>query len=132
MSKKIETRKLNNSSWLAQSIQDKMDFAVCGSVKYNNLQTLLVIVQEADDNKNGNIYYTNHNNNRQIVICNIPDLSKHGSDFNQYKMQCRLLGLAESCRDDEGNYIVNVLTTHDLNSATINDISELLYQIGNN
>jgi hypothetical protein len=42
----------------------------------------------------------------------------------------KLRGLAERYKDDNGQYIVCVLTTHDLNSATIKDVSELLYQLG--
>jgi len=73
---------------------------------------------------------TNDNCKRQIIICDIPDLSvKHGSDFNTYGMQCRLRGLAERYKNDDGMYIVIVNTTHDLNSATVNDIEELLYQM---
>jgi hypothetical protein len=45
-------------------------------------------------------------------------------------MQNSLRGLAERYKDDDGNYIVSVLTTHDLNSAIIKDVSELLFQMG--
>jgi hypothetical protein len=44
-------------------------------------------------------------------------------------MQNRLRGLAERYKDDDGMYIVSVSTTHDLNSATIMDIDELMFQI---
>lgn len=33
-------------------------------------------------------------------------------------------------RYDDGNYLASVLTTHDLDSATIKDIGELIYPVG--
>ena len=126
-------RKLKDTSWLAQIIQDKMDieFSKNGaSTRWHCLHTLHVIVNEADDPNNQNIYYDNYNGKRSVVICQIPSLTaKHGTDFDVYGMQCRLRGLSERYKDDDGNYIVSVLTTHDLNSATIKDMSELLYHI---
>lgn len=126
-------RKLEDTSWLAQTIKDKMDveFEKNGcSIKWNCLQTLHIIVNEADDLNNEKIYYRNENCKRQIVICEIPSLIKHGSDFDLNGMQCKLRGLAERYKDDDGQYLVSVLATYDLNSATINDISELMYQMG--
>lgn len=131
--KKQTTRKLEDTSWLAQTIQDKMDSEFGkngGSSRWHCLQTLHVIVNEADDQDNPNIYYNNHNGKNSIVICEIPSLMKYGTDFNRYGMQCKLSGLASRYPDDDGQYLVSVLTTHDLNSATIKDISELMYQLG--
>lgn len=126
-------RKLEGSSWLAQIIQDKMDveFDKNGaSARWHCLHTLHIIVNEADDQDNHKIYYDNYNGRRSIIICEIPSLVlKHGTDFDVYGMQCSLRGLAERYKDDDGMYLVSVLTTHDLNSATIKDISELLYQM---
>jgi len=131
--KKIQTRKLEDTSWLAQTIQDKMDLEFeknNGSSRWNCLHTLHIIVNEADNQENNNIYYETYNGKRSITICEIPSLMKHGTDYNTEGMQARLRGLAERYKDDDGMYIVSVLTTHDLNSATIKDIEELMYQIG--
>ena len=100
------------------------------SNRYQALQTLRVIVNEADNKENDSIYYANYGSKRQIIICEIPSLViKHGTNYDVYGMQCKLRGLAEKYRDDDGNYIVSVLTTNDLNSATVNDLEELLYQM---
>jgi hypothetical protein len=129
-----KVRKLEDTSWLAQIIKDKMDveFDKNGaSARWHCLHTLHIIVNEADDPNVPTIYYDNHNGRRSIVICEIPSLVlKHGSDFDRYGMQNSLRGLAERYKDDDGNYIVSVLTTHDLNSAIIKDVSELLFQMG--
>lgn len=131
--KKIKTRQLEESSWLAQIIRDKQDneFEKNGvSYRFTALQTLRVIVNEADDVNNDKIYYDKLHNKKQIIICEIPSLViKHGTDFDTYGMQCKLRGLAERYKDDDGNYIISILTTHDLNSATINDLEELMYQM---
>ena len=126
-------RKLKDTSWLAQTIQDKMDVEFDknnGSGRWHCLHTLKIIINEADDQNNHNIYYDTYNGKRQIIICEIPSLMKHRTDFDTYGMQCHLRGLAERYKDDDGEYIVSVLTTHDLNSATIKDLEELMYQIG--
>lgn len=130
--KKSTTRKLEETSWLAQIIRDKQDveFDTKGPTpRYFALNTLRVIINEADDKENDKIYYANYNGKRQIIICEIPSLMKHGYDFDTYGMQNKLRGLAERYKDDNGNYIVSVLTTNDLNSATVNDLEELLYQM---
>jgi len=127
-------RKLQDTSWLAQIIQDKMDVEFSqnqASSRWNCLQTLHIIVNAADDANNESIYYDNYSGTKSIVICEIPSLIMlHGTDFDTYGMQCKLRGLAERYKDDEGQYIVSVMTTLDLNSATIKDIDELMYQLG--
>lgn len=131
--KKQTMRKLEDTSWLAQIIQDKMDveFEKNGaSNRWHALHTFHIIINEADDPNNQNIYYDNYNEKRAIIIREIPSLMKHGTDFDAYGMQCRLRGLAERYKDDDGQYLVSVLTTHDLNSATVKDVSELVYQVG--
>jgi len=131
--KKQTTRKLEDTSWLAQIIRDKMDVEFeknLGSPRYHALQTLHIIVNEADDQDNPNIYYDTYNRKRSITICEIPSLMKHGYDFDTNGMQCKLRGLAERYTDDDGMYIVSVLTTNDLNSAMIKDLEELMYQLG--
>lgn len=131
--KKQTTRKLTDTSWLAQTLSDKMqaEFDKNGnSIRYGCLHTLYCIIREADDAGNSSIYYDNHNGKRQIVICEIPSLvGKWGSDFDKLGMQAKLRGLAERYKDDDGNYIVQVATTHNLNSATINNLAELVYQL---
>ena len=57
---------------------------------------------------------------------------KHGYDFDSYGMQCKLLGLAARYKTSDGSYLVNVLTTHDLNSAVIENVSDLIDQISYN
>jgi len=130
---KIITRKLTDSSWLAQILSDKMqaEFGKNGnSIRYGCLHTLYCLIREADDTENHSIYYDNCNGKRQIIICEIPSLvSKWGTDFDKWGMQAKLRGLAERYTDDDGNYLVHVLTTHDLNSATVSDLSELVYQL---
>lgn len=131
--KKLKVRELCDTSWLAQIIRDKMDVEFNNngiSTKYLCLQVLHIIVNEADDPNNKNIYYDNYNGKRQIIICDIPSMTlEHGADFSKEGMQNKLRGLAEKYKDDDGQYIVSVLTTHDLNSAKINDVSELMFQI---
>jgi len=131
--KKIATRKLEETSWLAQIIADRMavESEANGlTTKWNCLLTLLYVVREADDPENDRIYYANSNGQRQILIASIPSLMQYGMDFDRDGMQAKLRGMAERYRDDDGNYIVSVMTTHDLNSAIIRDIGELLYQMG--
>jgi hypothetical protein len=129
--KKTTTRKLEESSWLAQIIKDKMNIesekmGAWASSYWNNLNTLLVMVREADNKENDNIYYDNGG----IVICNIPNLEiEYGTDFDTYGMQCKLRGMAERYKNDNGNYIVSVLTTNDLNSCTIKSIDDLMFQM---
>lgn len=126
-------RKLEDTSWLAQIIVDKMrvESDTKGiTTRWHCLNTLHVIVNEADDPDNDNIYYSNYSGKREITICEIPSLMKYGTDFDLSGMQAKLRGLAERYTDDDGMYIVSVLTTHDLNSATIKDVSELLFQLG--
>lgn len=126
-------RKLDDTSWLAQTIADKMEaeFDQNGATpRWNCLHVFHMIANEADDPDNQQIYYEVRDGKRSIVICDIPSLMKHGSDFDREGMRCKLRGLAERYKDDEGMYLVSVLTTHDLNSATFKDVSELLYQMG--
>lgn len=133
--KKIKTRELTDTSWLAQSIKDRMEveFDNNGTTsRYNCLNTLHIIVNAVDDPNNENIYYDDYNGKRSIIIRDIPSMAlEHGLDFNQEGMQNKLRGLAERYTDDDGQYLVSVLTTHDLNSARINDLSELMFQMIN-
>jgi hypothetical protein len=80
--------------------------------------------------ENNQLSYDTYNGKRSITICKIPSLMKHGTNYDTYGMQCKLRGLAERYKDDEGHYLVSVLTTNDLNSATIKDVSELVFQLG--
>lgn len=126
-------RTLEDTSWLAQIIQDKMDVEFDkngGSSRWHCLHIFHIIVNEADDPNNDNIYYSEYNGDKSIVICEIPSMMKHGADFDLDGMQCRLRGLAERYADDDGRYIISILTTNDLNSATIHNVSELMCQLG--
>jgi len=129
-------RKLQDTSWLAQIIQDKMDVEFEKDLfitpRWNCLHTLHIIINEADDPNNKNIYYDDYNGKRSIVIREIPSLAfEQGLDFDREGMQNKLRGLAERYTDDDGQYIVSVLTTNDLNSAIIKDIEELMHQMAN-
>jgi len=132
-SKVTTARKLEETSWLAQIIQDKMDVEsdTNGHTRrWHNLHIFKIIVNAADDPENGTIYYDDYDGKRRIIICDIPSMiAKYGTDFSREGMRSKLLGLQASTTDDEGMYTVNLLITHDLNSATINDISDLLYRI---
>jgi hypothetical protein len=131
--KNKQTRKLEDTSWLAQIIKDKMDVEFAkngGSTRWHCLHTLHIIVNEADDPDNHSIYYDADTYKNVITICQIPSLMKHGTDFDREGMRRKLRWLAERYKDDDGQYLVSVLTTNDLNSATIKDVSELLYQMG--
>lgn len=128
---KIITRKLTDTSWLAQAVQDKMHVEFDknhNSIRYNCLATLHIIINEADDINNKDIYY-NDDYKKQIIIRDIPSLIKYGTDFDREGMQAKLRGLAERYKDDDGMYIVTVATTHDLNYAVIKNLTELLYQM---
>lgn len=131
--KAVATRKLEETSWLAQIITDKMEVESNKNgytARWHCLHTLKIIVNEADNPESKNIHYDRVDGKRQIVICDIPSLMKHGYDFSREGMQNKLRGLAERYKDDDGMYLVSVLTTHDLNSATIKDLEELMYQLG--
>lgn len=134
--KKLKVRELCDTSWLAQIIQDKMDveFNKNGNTsRWSCLHTLHIIVNEADNPDNKNIFYITCNGKKAVIIREIPSLAlEQGLDFDKEGMQNKLRGLAERYKDDDGQYIVSVLTTHDLNSAMIKDISELMFQIGTN
>ena len=78
--------------------------------RWNCCILLHIIVNEADDPNNPNIYYDNYNGKRLIIICDIPSLAlKHGLDFSKEGMQNKLRGLAERYTDDDGQYLVSVL-----------------------
>ena len=128
--KKVKMRTLEETSYLAQGIKDKMKLEFESnkiSIRYTCLETLLLVVREADDKNNENIYYDNYDNKRLIIIRQIQSMMKYGSDFSHEGVANKLRGLAERYKDDEGNYIVSVLTTNDLNSAKIKDVSELMF-----
>lgn len=129
---KIE-KGLNDSSWLAQIIKQRMDveFNTKGdTTRFNCLNTLHAIVNQADDKNNDDIFYDKIGGNNAIVIADIPSLvEKEGLDFDKHGMQSKLRGLAENYKYDDGNYIVSVNTTLGLNSAIIKDISALMFEL---
>lgn len=133
----MATRKLEQGSWLAQSVADMMqaEFEVNGiSSRWLCLQVFFLVVSAADDPEDSNIRYERiphpEGVKRGIVIRDIPSLiSEEGSDFDREGMRSKLLGLAARYKDDEGRGLVSVLITHDLNSAKIVDVSELMYQL---
>ena len=129
--KKVATRKLEESSWLAQTLVDmrtaEFDKNGC-TPKYSCIHTLKLFVSAADDKDNDSIYYSNTNGDLVIIVCDIPAFLDEGTDFSKEGMREKLLGLAERYKDDDGMYTVNVMVTHDLNSAIIN-VSKLMDSI---
>lgn len=118
--KRSSIRKLEESSWLAQTLADRMsvEYNANGiTSRYNCYAAFKSIVNKADSNESG-FRYDNYNGKRQIIISYIP------TDLVNI-----LTGMSVRYTDDNGMPIISVLTTHDLNSATINDIGELLYQM---
>lgn len=110
------TRRLDDTSWLAQSINDMMvvESERCGqSSRWLVMRTLLTVVRYADTGER-EMFYTNdqQTNNRLVVIPSIPS-----------GMQPDLLGL-----DARYQGTAQVLVTHGLNSAVIN-VSRLMEAI---
>ncbi|MCQ4924869.1 hypothetical protein NE686_17335 [Tissierella carlieri] len=120
-------RELSDTSWLAQIVKDKMDveFERNGnSTKARSYSVLHSIINEADDPDNHNIYYADMGySGKGIVICDIRDTKALSEDY----MRSMLLGMQSNYTNDDESYIISVLITHDLNSATIKSISDLLY-----
>jgi len=105
------TRKLTESSWLAQSLADMIE--ECNdSSKVACLEVLKYAVNFADNENYQQVYRENRSGKLYIVIMRIPPEMRNG-----------LCGLA--ARYQEG---ANVLTTHDLNSATL-CITDIMAQI---
>lgn len=125
---KSKMRKLLESSWLAQILDDmmKVEFDTYGfTSRWSCMEILKFIVNEADNPDNQKIYYSE--GKQEIILCEIPSLIQHGSDFDLDGVQNKLRGLSRY-KDEFGNETVIVKTTHDLNSGTIK-ISDLMYQI---
>ena len=117
--KKPVLRKLDETSWLAQSLKDRMEIEFDkngNSSRWICLQTTLDVVRLADSDSNDAHY---EDGKKSIVVNNI----------SSYDLECRLLGLAAKCTDSDGNMLVHVLVTHDLNSATINSVSDLMFSL---
>ncbi len=115
--RKIATRKLEETSCLAQTIADMMEVERAKNGAYGRwcvLQTFKLAVNCADTGEWG-MYYDNDSrtNHRLIIIPTIP-----------FSKQNEFLGLANATQDAQG-YTVNCFVTHDLNSATI-DVSRLM------
>ena len=107
----MTTQKLTESSWLAQSLSD-MIVECKDSSTAACLDTLKYAVNLADNENYQQVYRENKSGKLYIVIMRIPPEMRNG-----------LCGLA--ARYSEG---ANVLTTHDLNSATL-CISDIMDQI---
>lgn len=115
-SENATTRKLEETSWLAQTVADMItvEFDKNGqSSKWLVLRTFKFVVRCADTGEYG-MFYDNdrRTNNRLVIVPSIP-----------CGMQPDFLGLEANFQD-----AVNVLTTHDLNSAVIN-VSRLMESI---
>ncbi len=116
------TRKLEETSWLAQSIADMMsvEFDKNGvSGRYSSLAIFKIIVNETDNKNNPyGIHYRRDERTCSLLII-IPDIPslviKHGTDFDRDGMRGALMGLEARYQD-----AVSAKTTHDMNSAVIN------------
>ena len=135
MARTLKLRKIEETSWLAQEFADqayveseRMEIFY-PTARYFNMHMLKIIVNLADDPDNPNVYRENRDGKLWIIICDIPDLSvEEGSGYSRYGIRCKLSGIAESYKDQDGGYTVHVLQTHDLNSCTIN-VSDLMDSI---
>lgn len=99
------------------------------------LNALSFVIKQAENPENEQVYFTTVNighgdRNKGIVIKDISALwgmqAELGSDFHPERM---LRGIEAITQDPYDGYCMSVLTTHDLYSATIDDLSELLYRI---
>ena len=104
------TRKLTESSWLAQSLADMIEFCEDDSCKKAALETLKYIVNLADNNES-QIYRENRAGKLYIILRDIPTEMRNG-----------IRGLA--ARYDG----ISLWMTHDLNSAEV-CVSDLMDQI---
>ena len=96
------------------------------------LIALAYIISQAESDTNEQVYFTKSANwdlNKGIVIENINALYgmsiELGTDFIA---EYTLRGMQSVTQNKDG-YCMSVLTTLDLNSATIHDLSELVYRI---
>ena len=98
------------------------------------LSALAYILQCAEDEENEKVWFTTCDighgpMKRGVVISDINalDWMRHelGTDFEP---EFVLRGMQAATQDKDG-YCMAVLTTHDLNSASIDNISELVYRI---
>jgi len=121
--KKIKTRKLEETSWLAQIVRDRISECIDRNnmLKAAHYSVLLSIIHEAEKTDVEDVYF----DGRQIIICNLRSMNGCDRDY----LICNLRGMQERYTDIDGMYLISVLTTHDLNSATIKDISELLFEM---
>ena len=102
--KQTSTRKLEETSWLAQSIYDRMENADQETAKYKGLSLLKFLVNNADNPGNTwGIRYEKNDRTGEIEIWvkEIP-----------YGMQPDFLGISSRYKDDEGMNILEVLVTH--------------------
>jgi hypothetical protein len=120
--RKITKRKLEETSWLAQILADKMEVELSEngeSAKWRAFKFFKFVVNCADTGEWGmryeNIEKYGAGLVRQIVIPTIP-----------YGMQPEFLGM--QAKYDRGD-VISVLVTHDLNSAIIKDISRFMEAI---
>lgn len=98
------------------------------------LNALGYILEEAENADNERVYFTTVNighgdRNKGIIIQDISALNgmtdKLGGEFMPENM---LRGMQAATQDESG-YCMSVLTTNDLYSATIDDLSELVFRI---
>ena len=104
-------------------------------IRAKMLNALAYVVEAAEDEANADVYFTytdiGHGPMKKgIIIHDIGALSgmsdKLGNDFMPENI---LRGIAEATQDQYDGYHLKLLTTHDFYSATIEDLSNLLYAI---
>lgn len=92
--------------------------------KARQLSILIELMKLADNEEVPTVYWefpNSHNMNRGLVMCEIPSLVfQLGWDFDSDKVASILRGIQINFDEDETN--INVQTTYDLNSATIEDL----------
>lgn len=102
-----------------------------GRYTQGKLLNALGYIVEVAESENKRVYFAEglHGERKGIIICDINELcgmqSKLGTDFNPEYM----LNGMQAVTQDENGYCMSVLTTHDLYSAEIPDISEVVYRI---
>ena len=123
-------RKLEETSWLAQIVRDRM--AACNDsgniTKASMYSVLLSVIHEAENPEAEDVYFDTYGGRRGIIICRLRSMDGCEREY----LERVLRGIGERYKDVDGDYIVSVVTTHDLNHAYIKSISGLLEEMSIN
>lgn len=122
----IKAIKMRKISGQAQAISYEMqeEYSEHGATsRWNALQTLYILLKQADGDGDNITYEGEYH--KSIIIRDIPSLvQEEGLLFDRESMRGRLLGMSARYGAD----VVHVLITHNLNSAVIYDLSELMWR----